>query len=46
MSLTTDHGVRTVQEKDGGFDYEIHVGKVLATRKNPHVTNAGSRPRF
>jgi hypothetical protein len=44
MSLTIDHGVRTVQEKGEVFDHEIHVGRVLVIRKNPHVTNAGSRP--
>jgi hypothetical protein len=46
MSLTIDHDVRTAQEKDGGFDHEIRVGKVPVTRKNPHVTNAGSRPNY
>jgi hypothetical protein len=35
-----------VQEKDEAFDHEILAGKVLVTRKNPHVTNAGSRPRY
>jgi hypothetical protein len=46
MSLTTDHDVRTAQEKGVVFDHEIHVGNLLVTRKNPHVTNAGLRPRY
>jgi len=38
--------VRTAPGKAGDFVHEILVGKVLVTRKNPHVTNAGSRPRY
>jgi hypothetical protein len=44
MSLTIDHGVRTVQEKGEVFGHETLVGNLQVTRKNPHVTNAGSRP--
>jgi hypothetical protein len=46
MSHTIDHGVRTAQGKVGDFVHEILDGKVLATRKNPHVTSAGSRPNY
>jgi hypothetical protein len=44
MSLTIDHGVRTVQEKGEVFGHETLVGNLQVTRKNPHVTNAGSKP--
>jgi hypothetical protein len=44
MSHTIDHGVKTAHGKGEDFDHEILVGKVLVTRKNPHVTSAGSRP--
>jgi hypothetical protein len=44
MSHTIDHDVKTAQEKGGDLDHEIHVGNLLVTRKNPHVTNAGSKP--
>jgi hypothetical protein len=46
MSLTIDHGVKTVPGKDEVFGHEILAGSLLVTRKNPHVTNAGSRPRY
>jgi hypothetical protein len=38
--------VKTVPGRDEDFDQEILDGKVLATRKNPHVTSAGLRPRY
>jgi hypothetical protein len=46
MSHTIDHDVKTVPGKDEVFDHEILVGKVLVTRKNPHVTSAGLRPSY
>jgi hypothetical protein len=46
MSHTIDHDVKTVPGRDEDFDQEILAGKVLDTRKNPHVTSAGSRPRY
>jgi hypothetical protein len=46
MSSTIDLGVKIAQENSEALNQEIHDGKVAATRKNPHVTNAGSRPSF
>jgi hypothetical protein len=46
MPHTIDHGVRTAQGREEVFDQEILAGKVLGIRKNPHVTSAGSRPRY
>jgi hypothetical protein len=44
MSHTIDHVARTASGKDEVFGHGILAGRVLVTRKNPHVTNAGSRP--
>jgi hypothetical protein len=44
MSLTIYHVARTASGKDEVFGHGILAGRVLVTRKNPHVTNAGSRP--
>jgi hypothetical protein len=38
--------VRPVPEKEKGSKADSHAGKQQATRKNPHVTNAGSRPNI
>jgi hypothetical protein len=46
MSHTIDHDVKTVPGKDEDFDHGILAGNPLATRKNPHVTCAGSRPNY
>jgi len=46
MSPTIDHDVKTAPGKAGDFVHEILVGNLLATRKNPHVTSAGLRPRY
>jgi hypothetical protein len=44
--LIIEQDVRPVPEKEKGSKAESHVGKQQATRKNPHVTNAGSRPNI
>jgi hypothetical protein len=41
---TIEQDVRPVLEKEEGSKAESRAGKQQATRKNPHVTNAGSRP--
>jgi hypothetical protein len=41
---TIEQDVRPVPEKEEGSKAGNHAGKQQATRKNPHVTNAGSRP--
>jgi hypothetical protein len=46
MSHTIDHDVKTAPGEEEDFAQEILVGKVLATRKNPHVTSADSKPRY
>jgi len=46
MSSTIDLDVKIAQENSVELNQEIHGGKVLVTRKNPHVTNAGSRPSY
>jgi hypothetical protein len=44
VQLTIEQDVRPVPEKEKGSKADSHAGKQQATRKNPHVTNAGSRP--
>jgi len=46
MSHTIDQDAKTAPGKDEDCGHEILVGNLLATRKNPHVTNAGSRPNY
>jgi hypothetical protein len=46
MSHTIDHDVKTAPGEEEDFAQEILVGNQLATRKNQHVTNAGSRPNY
>jgi len=41
---TIEQDVRPVLENKEESKAESHVGKQQATRKNPHVTNAGLRP--
>jgi hypothetical protein len=41
---TIEQDVRPVLEKEKVSKVESHAGKQQATRKNPHVTNAGSKP--
>jgi hypothetical protein len=46
VQLTIEQDVRPVLEKEKGSKVENRAGKQQATRKNPHVTNAGSRPNI
>ena len=46
MSHTIDQGVKTAPGKVGGLGHGIHVGNLLATRKNPPVTSAGLRLNY
>jgi hypothetical protein len=41
---TIEQDVRPVPEKEKESKVESHAGKQQATRKNPHVTNADSKP--